>query len=79
MDGNGRVTLPHHNGHTLECTGVARRSGLPILRAVLTQRRARRARFQLRDASFKGNGLQPGVQLADWSDVAAQIYGGRGG
>lgn len=49
------------------------------LRAVLAQRRARRARFQLRDASFKGKGLQPGVSLADWSAVAAEIYGGRGG
>jgi hypothetical protein len=49
------------------------------LRAVLAQRRARRARFQLRDASFKGKGLQPGVSLADWSDVAAEIYNGRGG
>lgn len=49
------------------------------LRAVLAQRRAKRARFQLRDASFKGKGLQPGVHLADWSDIAAEIYGGRGG
>jgi hypothetical protein len=49
------------------------------LRAVLAQRRARRARFQLRDASFKGKGLQPGVSLADWNDVAAEIYSGRGG
>ncbi len=49
------------------------------LRAVLAQRRARRPRFQLRDASFKGKGLQPGVHLADWSDVAAAIYSGRGG
>lgn len=49
------------------------------LRAVLSQRRARRARYQLRDASFKGKGLQPGVSLADWSNVTAEIYGGRGG
>lgn len=49
------------------------------LRAVLSQRRARRARFELRDASFEGKGLQPGVSLADWNHVAAEIYGGRGG
>lgn len=49
------------------------------LREVLARRRARRTRFQLRDASFAGDGLQPGVDLSDWSTVAADIYGGRGG
>lgn len=49
------------------------------LRVVLAERRARRARFQLRDASFKGKGLQPGVQLADWSTIVADVYSGRGG
>ena len=49
------------------------------LREVLARRRTRRARFQLRDASFAGHGLQPGVDLSDWSTVAAEIYGGRGG
>gem|GEM_PF-3020674 len=49
------------------------------LRAVLAQRRARRARFQLRDARFTGQGLQPGLTLADWSAVAGDIYRGRGG
>ena len=49
------------------------------LRTVLQQRRARRTRFQLRDASFKGEGVQAGVDLADWSAVAATIYKDRGG
>lgn len=49
------------------------------LREVLARRRARRARFRLRDASFHGNGLQSGVDLADWNAVVAEIYGGRGG
>ena len=49
------------------------------LRDVLARRRARRGTFVLRDASFAGHGLQPGVDLADWGAVAAQVYGGRGG
>lgn len=49
------------------------------LREVLARHRSRRPRFRLRDASFGGDGLQPGVDLADGSAVAALIYGGRGG
>jgi len=48
------------------------------LREVLARRRARRTRFQLRDASFRGNGLQPGVDLGDWSSVASRIYDEQG-
>jgi hypothetical protein len=48
------------------------------LRTVLKQRGARRTRFQLRDASFRGEGLQAGVDLADWNAVAATIYKDRG-
>ena len=48
------------------------------LRAVLGQRRARPARFLLRDASFSGKGVQPGVDLSRWETVARDTYGGRG-
>lgn len=49
------------------------------LREVLARRRTRRTRFQLRDASFTGEGLQPGVDVSDWGAIASAIYGGRGG
>lgn len=49
------------------------------LRAVLGQRRAKGAPFQLRSASFKGKGLQPGLQGADWEDIRERLYEGRGG
>ncbi|MBU6367112.1 MAG: type II toxin-antitoxin system VapB family antitoxin [Gemmatimonadetes bacterium] len=49
------------------------------LREVLARHRTRRPRFRLRDASFAGEGLQPGVDLADWGAVAAEVYRGRGG
>ena len=40
------------------------------LRAVLGRRRAKAPRVRLRDASFKGNGMQPGVDVSRWDAVA---------
>jgi hypothetical protein len=47
------------------------------LRTVLTGRRQRR-RARLRDASFQGQGVQPGVREGDWDTIRAAIYEGRG-
>jgi hypothetical protein len=44
------------------------------LRAALDRRRQRRGKFRLRDASFRGDGLQPGVDLGNWEQVRAMIY-----
>lgn len=49
------------------------------LRVVLAARRRERQPFVLRDASFKGDGLQPGVDLGDWDRIRALTYEGRGG
>jgi hypothetical protein len=43
------------------------------------QRRRKPAPFTLRDASFKGEGVQPDVNLGDWDAVTAMTYAGRGG
>ena len=48
------------------------------LREVLA-RRERRRKFRLRDGSFKGKGLQPGVDLSDWETIRSLIYEERGG
>lgn len=48
------------------------------LREVLA-RRKKRGRFRLRDGSFKGKGLQPGVDLSNWEQIRSLIYEGRGG
>ena len=48
------------------------------LRKVLAERKSRGA-FRLRKASFKGKGLQPGVEDATWERVREIIYQGRGG
>jgi hypothetical protein len=48
------------------------------LRAVLRERQ-RRGRFQLRDASFRGRGLQPGFRGERWEEIREAVYEGRGG
>jgi hypothetical protein len=48
------------------------------LRLVLRERR-RRARFRLRDASFRGRGLQPAFRGADWERIREAAYEERGG
>ena len=48
------------------------------LRRVLAERK-KRGTFKLRNASFKGNGLQPGVADASWERIRELAYEGRGG
>ena len=48
------------------------------LRTVLAGRRAR-VPFRLRDGSYGGRGLQPGIDIGDWSRIREMIYEGHGG
>lgn len=48
------------------------------LRRTLAERE-RPANFKLREASFGGQGLQPGVQAGSWEHIRELIYEGRGG
>jgi hypothetical protein len=68
-----------------EAKAVAAREGT-TLRALLEEglresvaRRKKARRFRLRDGSFKGKGLQPGVDLSNWEQIRSLIYEGRGG
>jgi hypothetical protein len=47
------------------------------LRHALAERQSART-FQLRDASFKGEGLQPGVADATWERIRDLVYEGHG-
>jgi len=47
------------------------------LEAVLRGRRENRRR-RLRDASFAGQGVQPGVSEGDWDEFRERLYEGRG-
>lgn len=48
------------------------------LRRMLAERRGKTAPFRLRDASFRGEGLQPGVATGSWEAIRDAIYEGRG-
>jgi Arc/MetJ family transcription regulator len=48
------------------------------LRRIVAERK-RRGVFKLRNAAFKGEGLQPGVEEATWQRIREEIYQGRGG
>jgi antitoxin component of RelBE/YafQ-DinJ toxin-antitoxin module len=47
------------------------------LRQVIAESR-KEAPFKLRDASFKGKGLQPGIDENSWSRLRDMAYEGRG-
>lgn len=49
------------------------------LRQVVAQYKVRGTAFHLRDASFKGEGLNAQASGASWEELRAQIYQGRGG
>ena len=48
------------------------------LRHVIAERR-RRGHFRLRDASFKGEGLNPQLAGVSWEQIHSLVYEGRGG
>ncbi len=48
------------------------------LRRVIAER-SRRENFELRDASFGGQGLQPHLKGASWEQIRELVYEGRGG
>ena len=67
-----------------EARKVASEEG-STLRAVIeeglrlaVERRARRGRFRLRKASFKGRGLQPQARGTGWDRMRDLSYEGRG-
>jgi len=49
------------------------------LRKELGAARPPKKQFRLRDVSFRGKGVQPGIDLEDWSQIRSLIYEGRGG
>jgi Arc/MetJ family transcription regulator len=49
------------------------------LRQVLAQKVSRESGFRLREATFKGEGLAPGVGSEGWERIREMAYEGRGG
>jgi Arc/MetJ family transcription regulator len=68
-----------------EARKLAARQGTTV-RALIEQglrrivgERKRAGAFRLRKATFKGDGLQPGVAAASWERIRDMAYEGRGG
>lgn len=69
-----------------EARRVARERGCTLkalmeagLRQVIEAESKPRTPFKLKTHHFKGNGLQPEVADADWSEIRRMVYEGRGG
>ncbi len=80
-----KTTVEIPNSLLEEARKLASREGTTVralvetgLRRVLAERK-KRGTFKLRNASFKGNGLQPGVADASWERIREMAYEGRGG
>lgn len=80
-----KTTIDIANNLLEEARQQAAREGKTIkalveegLRKVLTERR-RVGQFQLRQATFKVEGLQPEAAGASWERLRELAYGGRGG
>lgn len=80
-----KTTIEISNSLLDEAKRLAAKEGTTVrayveqgLRRIIAERKSRGA-FRLRKASFKGKGLQPGVQDATWERIRETIYQGRGG
>ena len=80
-----KATIEISNSLLKEARKLASQEGTTVqslvetgLRRVLAERK-KRGRFKLRNASFKGDGLQPGVVDASWERITEMAYEGRGG
>ncbi len=49
------------------------------LRRELKERRARRGKPRFKLVTFKGDGLQPGIDFRNWEQIRSIIYEGHGG
>ncbi len=85
MGAHMKTTINIADSLLIQAKATALREGTTVrqlvetgLRAVLQQRRSGPP-FVLRDASFKGHGLQAGVSEGHWDELREQAYEGRGG
>lgn len=86
MVSNMKTTIDISDALLEEARKLAAREGTTVkalveqgLRRVVSERRRGGGAFRLRKATFKGNGLQPGADGADWERIRTLAYEGRGG
>jgi Arc/MetJ family transcription regulator len=85
MGAHMKTTIEIADALLSDAKRVAAREGLTVralveqgLRRVLEERRRSTKGFKLRKASFKGRGLQPGVDGASFDRLRELAYEGRG-
>jgi len=84
MVGNMKTTIDLPEPLLEQAKAVAAEEGTTLRRLVeeglrvVIERHAERSGFVLRSASFKGEGVQPGVDLERWDQLRDLIYQGRG-
>jgi Arc/MetJ family transcription regulator len=80
-----KTTIDIADGLLKEAKRIAARENTTVRELVelglrhVVQQRARRQPFQLKKASFRGDGLQDRIRDLGWEGVLAAIYEGRGG
>ncbi len=85
MASHMKTTVQIPDSLLAEAQRLARREGTTLkalvqegLRRVVDQHK-RQKNFQLRKASFKGEGVAPGMEHAPWERLRDMAYEGRGG
>lgn len=85
MYSNMKTTIDIANPLLSEAKRVAQREGTTLralveegLRRVLDERQ-RRPPFRLRQVSFGGQGLVPGLSEGNWDEIRRRAYEGHGG
>jgi hypothetical protein len=79
-----RTTVDLNDELLAQAKDVARKDGVTLREVFETAlrseiaRRSQDARFTLRDASFRGDGLQPEFADATWARLRDAAYEGRG-
>ncbi len=82
-----KTTVNLANPLLKQAKDVAAREGTTVtslieegLRKVLDERkRDARKPFRLRQVTFRGKGLQPGIQEGNWEQIRGLLYEGHGG
>jgi hypothetical protein len=85
MGAHMKTTIDIADALLQDAKRVAAREGVTVralveqgLRKVLDERKRAKPGFKLRNAAFKGRGLQPGVVGADFERLRELAYEGRG-
>ena len=80
-----KTTIDITDGLLAEAKQVATRDDTTLRSLVeeglrrIIQDRKRKPVFRLREASFRGKGIQPEVDEGDWDTIRRMTYEGRGG